>query len=177
MSIVTKTGDDGTTAIMYSRRVPKNHTRIEAVGTVDELNAAIGLARALDPNSPKTDRLVRIQKDLVALMGELATDIADLDRYRADGYSRITADNVVWLDSLAEEIESKLGKLRGWAIPGPPPAAAALDLARAVCRRCERVVCCLVEKGMIENRQIMVYLNRLSDVLWLMARTEGRPTP
>lgn len=177
MSIVTKTGDDGTTAIMYARRVPKNHTRVEAVGTVDELNAAIGLARAFDPNSPTTDHLVRIQKDLFALMGELATEIADLDRYCADGYSRITADNVAWLDRLAAEIESKLGKLRGWAIPGPPPSAAALDLARAVCRRCERVACSLAEKGMLENRQIMAYLNRLSDVLWLMARTAGRPTP
>jgi cob(I)alamin adenosyltransferase len=177
MSIVTRTGDDGTTAIMYARRVPKNHTRIEAVGTVDELNAAIGLARALDPTAPTTDHLVRIQKDLVALMGELATDIADIDRYRADGYSRITADNVAWLDSVAVELESKLGKFRGWAIPGPPPSAAALDLARAVCRRCERVACNLVEKGMLENRQIMVYLNRLSDVLWLMARTVRRPTP
>ncbi|MGC8988559.1 MAG: cob(I)yrinic acid a,c-diamide adenosyltransferase [Verrucomicrobiia bacterium] len=176
MSIVSRTGDDGTTAIMYARRVPKNHTRIEAVGTIDELNAAIGLARALDPNSPANGHLIRIQKDLVALMGELATDIADLDRYRADGYSRITTDNVARLDSLAGEIESKLGKLSGWAIPGPPPSAAALDLARAVCRRCERVACSLIERGMLENRQIMVYLNRLSDVLWLMARTAGRQT-
>lgn len=176
MSIVTKTGDRGTTAIMYSRRVLKTHPRVETVGAVDELNAALGLARALDHRIDATEPVLSIQKDLVGLMGEIATDLADLPRYQADGFPLITAEKVAWLDRLAYELESRLGPMKGWATPGPPPAAAVLDLARAICRRAERKVWHLHEQGLIQNNEILVYLNRLSDVLWLLARHCARHT-
>lgn len=174
MNIVTKQGDNGTTTLMYSRRVPKTHPRIEAVGTVDELNAAIGLARAMATPGSVTQTLHKIQTDLVALMGELATDTADNERYRNDGFPTIGAENVQQLEDLAGQLESKLGKVTGWCIPGPPPLAAAIDLARTICRRCERVACCLHERGQVQNAYILVYLNRLSDVLWLIARAVER---
>src|SRR6185369_16905953 len=90
MSIVTKTGDAGTTALMYGRRVPKNHPRVEAYGTVDELNAAMGFARATTQEAFLRDNLFAIQKDLVTLMGELCVQPEDLERYVRDGFSLVT---------------------------------------------------------------------------------------
>ncbi|HYT62116.1 MAG TPA: ATP:cob(I)alamin adenosyltransferase, partial [Haliangiales bacterium] len=87
MSIVTKTGDTGTTGLMYNRRVSKCHPRVEAYGSVDELNAALGLARATTEHAFVRDNLLAIQKDLVTLMGELATGVEDLSRYVKEGYS------------------------------------------------------------------------------------------
>jgi len=170
MSIATKTGDEGTTALMYSRRVPKTHPRIEAIGALDELNAALGLARALESCPDGTERLLHVQRDLMGLMGEIATDAADLPRYQQDGHPVITPEQVAWLDGLAIELEARVPPVKGWAVPGPPPAAAALDLARVTCRRAERKTWQLHEQGFVANRSIMVYLNRLSDVLWLLAR-------
>src|SRR5260370_24397558 len=92
MSIATKTGDQGTTGLMYNRRVCKCHPRVEAYGCVDELNAAIGLARASATQAFVSDHLVIIQKDLVLLMGELATAVEDLPRYAKDGFSRVTPE-------------------------------------------------------------------------------------
>lgn len=166
MSIVTKTGDDGTTGLMYGRRVPKSDPRIAACGAVDELNAALGLARAeLQP--PLRDALLSIQKELVGLMGELATIEEDMPRYAKDGYAVISPDMVARLDALAKTLEAKLPPFKDWVMPGHNRAAAALDFARTICRRAERDVCGI---GM-KNAQIIVYLNRLSDVLWLMARS------
>src|SRR2546425_799427 len=87
MSIVTRTGDLGTTGLMYNRRVPKSHPRVEAYGSVDELNAALGMARATAAHDFVRDNLLLVQKDLVTLMGELATGVEDLPRYVQDGYS------------------------------------------------------------------------------------------
>src|ERR1700692_1572952 len=98
MSIVTKTGDTGSTGLMYNRRVSKCHPRVEAYGTVDELNAAIGLSRAASPNTLLRERLADIQKDLVILMGELATQAEDLPRYVQDGFSIVTPDMTAKLD-------------------------------------------------------------------------------
>jgi len=170
VSIVTKTGDQGTTALMYGRRVLKCHPRVEAYGCVDELNAALGLARAAALHEFVGDNLLTIQKDLVILMGELATAVEDLPRYVKDGYSLITAQLTAKLDNLIREIEAQEVSYKGWATPGANPSAAALDLARTVCRRAERRVCALQESGQLQNTQIIVYLNRLADLLWLFAR-------
>ena len=178
MSIVTKTGDDGTTALMYGRRVPKNHPRVEAYGTVDELNAALGLARATVREDFLRENLLAIQKDLVVLMGELAVLPEDLPRYVKDGYSVVTPAMTAKLDALVREIEAQNVSFKGWATPGATSASAALDVARTVCRRAERRVCALKEAGELKNAEIVVYLNRLSDLLWLMARwveTKGNP--
>ncbi len=170
MSIVTKTGDAGTTALMYGRRVSKCHPRVEAVGSVDELNAALGLARALSNDPASRERLEQIQRGLVSLMGELATHPDDLDRYRRDGFFRIDASFTASLDGWVHELESRSHTFRGWATPGANPAAAALDVARTVCRRAERAVCAIQDQGSLGNPEIVIYLNRLSDFLWLLAR-------
>jgi cob(I)alamin adenosyltransferase len=175
MSIATKTGDDGHTGLMYNRRVSKCHPRVEAYGTVDELNAALGLARASAPNPDQNSRLEAIQKDLVILMGELATQPEDLPRYVKDGYSVVTGDLTAKLDLIVGEIEGQKVSFKGWATPGANLAAATLDVARTACRRAERRVCALQEAGQLQNEEIIVYLNRLSDALWLMAR-QAEPT-
>ena len=170
MSIVTKTGDDGSTALMYGRRIPKNHPRVEAYGTVDELNASLGLARATANDNFIGENLLAIQKDLVVLMGELAVIPEDLLRYAKDGYSVVTPAMTVKLDELVREIEAQGVSFKGWATPGATINSAALDVTRTVCRRAERRVCALKEAGEPLNPEIVIYLNRLSDLLWLLAR-------
>jgi cob(I)alamin adenosyltransferase len=170
MSIVTRTGDAGMTGLMYNRRVSKSDPRVEAYGTVDELNATLGLARATAGPGPIRDHLVRIQKDLIALMGELATHPDDLDRYARDAYPRITQSSIDQLDQWVVEIESHHAAPRGWVMPGQTLHAATLDLARTVCRRAERLICALRETSQAGYTHILVYLNRLSDLLWLYAR-------
>ncbi len=170
MSISTKKGDDGTTGLMYNRRVSKRHPRVEAYGTVDELNAAIGLARASCQCEFVGRNLLAVQQDLVILMGELATQVEDLSRYIKDGFSQVTPEMTTKLDRLVNEIEAQNIAYKGWATPGATLHSAALDLARTVCRRAERCVCALDESDQLSNSEIIVYLNRLSDVLWLLAR-------
>jgi cob(I)alamin adenosyltransferase len=175
MSIVTKTGDGGTTALMYNRRVPKHHPRVEAYGTVDELNAALGLARAGATESFVSENLFSIQKDLVVLMGELCVQPEDLTRYVKDGYSLVTPALTAKLDAPVKEIESQDISFKGWATPGATENSAALDVARTICRRAERRVCALKETGGPVNAEIVIYLNRLSDLLWLLARRAETP--
>jgi cob(I)alamin adenosyltransferase len=170
MSIATKTGDGGTTGLMYGRRVPKTHPRVEACGTVDELSAALGLARATAPDKFVSDNLFWIQKNLVDVMGEIGVPPEDLPRYVQDGYLIVTPAMTAKLDALVQEIESQKVSFKGWATPGATQHSAALDLARTICRRAERRVCALRESGELPNAEIVIYLNRLSDLLWLFAR-------
>jgi cob(I)alamin adenosyltransferase len=170
MSIATKKGDDGSTGLMYNRRVSKCHPRVEAYGTVDELNAALGLARATAHASFLGERLLAIQKDLVTVMGELATLADDLPRYLKGGFAVVTPELTAKLDRIVEEIEAQNVSFKGWATPGENPSAATLDMARTICRRAERRVCALQEADQLHNSEIIIYLNRLSDSLWLMAR-------
>lgn len=170
MSIVTRTGDKGTTALMYGRRVSKCHPRVEAYGCVDELNTALGLARASAQHEFVSGNLLVIQKDLVTLMGELATAVEDLPRYIKDGYSLVTSQLTHKLDALVKEIEAQSISFKGWATPGSCLNSAALDIARTVCRRAERRVCALQEADQLQNSEIIIYLNRLADLLWLLAR-------
>lgn len=170
MSIVTKTGDSGATALMYGRRVPKNHPRVEAFGAVDELNAALGMARAAAADKFVSDNLLAIQKNLVAIMGELGVAPEDLPRYLKDGFATVTSDMTAQLEKLVAEIEAQNVSFKGWATPGATPASAALDAARTVCRRAERRVCDLNEAQQLKNPEIIVFLNRLGDLLWLFAR-------
>jgi cob(I)alamin adenosyltransferase len=172
MSIATKTGDAGTTGLMYNRRVSKCHPRVDAYGSVDELNAALGLARASSTHDFIRDNLLLIQKDLVTLMGELATGVEDLDRYTRDGFHLVTPEFTAKLDALVKQIEAQKISFKGWATPGATLPSAALDMARTTCRRAERRVCALHEGGGLNNPEIIIYLNRLSDTLWLMARWE-----
>jgi cob(I)alamin adenosyltransferase len=174
MSIVTRTGDNGTTGLMFGKRVPKSDARVEAYGAVDELNAALGLAR-VSAQKGDQDALLKIQEQLIGLMGELATVPEDLERYQAGAYGRIVPEDVQKLEVQIMDLEKTPLQLRGWALPGANPAAAALDFARTVCRRAERRVCLLLEGRQIQNAQLVIYLNRLADLLWLLARRAERP--
>jgi cob(I)alamin adenosyltransferase len=168
MSIATKTGDEGETSLMYGRRVPKTDARVDAYGCVDELNSALGLARATAPDSFLTEQILAIQKELVVVMGELATADDDLDRYKRDGFPPTSVAMTDRLTSLVDELE-KDRTFKHWANPGNTKDAAALDLARTVCRRAERSVAGVMNSPNF-NREILRYLNRLSDVCWLLAR-------
>lgn len=170
MSIATKTGDDGTTGLMYNRRVAKTHPRVEACGAVDELNAAIGLARASGQDPDLGSSLVAIQKDLITIMGELATLPEDLERYEGDKFVIVTPALYMKLDLLVKEIEAQNVSFKGWATPGANLSAATLDMARVACRRAERNILRIYEPPFKPNPAIVTYMNRLSDVLWLMAR-------
>jgi len=174
MSIVTKTGDGGSTGLMYNRRVSKCHPRVEACGAVDELNAALGLARASARHPFLGDRLLDIQGALVTLMGELATEPRDLPRYARDGFPLVTPEMTAKLDRVVQEVEAQQPSFKGWAAPGANLSSAALDLARTACRRAERRVCALNQTRPSQNSEILVFLNRLSDALWLLARWAER---
>lgn len=171
MSIATKTGDAGETALMYGRRVPKTDPRVEAYGCVDELNAALGWARVQAQDAFTKDLLLSVQKELIPLMGELATAPEDLPRYLKDGYIATSAPMVDRLTHAIDELEKdKLLHFKGWAIPGETKISAALDLARTSCRRAERRVAGLAASEGNLNPQILRYLNRLSDLCWLLGR-------
>ena len=174
MSIVTKTGDAGTTGLMYNRRVSKCHPRVEACGAVDELNAALGIARSTSNDEFVRENLVIIQKELVNLMGELATLREDFSKYLQDGYSTIKPEMTARIEKTIREIEAQNISFKGWATPGANALAATLDMCRTVSRRAERRVCALQDAGELENKEILVYMNRLSDLLWLMARWAER---
>ncbi|MCX7865603.1 cob(I)yrinic acid a,c-diamide adenosyltransferase [Limisphaera sp. VF-2] len=175
MSIVTKNGDGGQTCLMYGMRVPKHHPRIEACGAVDELNAALGLARAQTPPRWLAEALRQVQQDLIVLMGELATDPSCHERLRRDGFPTLGPGHLERLEAEVRRLEAELAPPRGWALPGANPLAAALDFARTVCRRAERRVCALTGPDSEPHRQAVMYLNRLSDLLWLWARRMEQP--
>lgn len=153
---------------MYGRRVPKSDARVDAYGCVDELNAALGMVRVTANDKFIAEEILAIQKELILVMGELATAPEDLPRYKKDGYQLTSAEMVDRLTSLIDDLEkNKLLHYKGWAIPGSTQASAALDVARTTCRRAERRVATLGESV---NAEVLRYLNRLSDLCWLLAR-------
>jgi len=171
MSIATKTGDKGETSLMYGRRVPKSHPQVEAYGCVDELTSALGLARAVAETAALKEQILGLQKELIVLMGELATLPEDRERYVKDGFKLVTGEMVDGLTNQVDELEKdKTMKFKDWVIPGGNPTSAALDLARTACRRAERSVMTLAGPGKPDNAEIVRYLNRLSDLCWLLAR-------
>ncbi|MEA3212928.1 MAG: cob(I)alamin adenosyltransferase [Chthoniobacter sp.] len=171
MSIATKTGDDGTTALMYGRRVSKTDPRVSAYGTVDELNTALGTVRAAVGDAFVTDAVLSIQKELVMLMGELAVAPEDRERYLKGGHHFVESAMVDRLTGLIDDLEKNHHiSYHGWATPGATAGSAALDVARTTCRRAEREVVALGETGAEVNPEIIRFLNRLSDLCWLWAR-------
>lgn len=170
MSITTRRGDGGETELMFGRRVAKNHPRVLALGAIDEFNAALGFAHThCVHKSELRARIVAIQEDLIVLMGEVGTLPGDISKYEEKGFKRFGVDRLKKLDQWILMIEGKGVHFEGWALPGSSgdSLAASLDHARAVCRRAERE--CIEISGEIET-PILPYLNRLSDVLWLLAR-------
>lgn len=154
--------------MMFNRRVPKQDVRVEAYGTVDELNAFLGAARAHADTSEPAEWLRETQQDLVLLMGELAVLPEDMARYTS-AHPLLDEAKLARLDARVKEIEAGPVRFEGWATPGATVAAAHLDVARTVCRRAERRVAALAAQAPVRPL-ILAYLNRLADVLWLMAR-------
>jgi cob(I)alamin adenosyltransferase len=172
MSIATRTGDDGATALMFNRRVPKNHPRVVAGGAVDELSAALGLARASAADIAVAAILFAEQKCLVGLMAELATADADRPRLLESKLQRLQAEDLARLDALVADLEARKTPARGWDTPGESAHHAHLHLARAICRRAERETVALRATGAHVPDLVLQYLNRLSDALWLLANAD-----
>ncbi len=166
MKIYTKTGDDGTTGLFAGGRVYKTHPRVNAYGTVDELNSAVGTARAAA--AKQDDWLRQVQNDLFHLGADLATPL-DAD---ADWIVRTPESSIGWLEARIDEMTAELPPLKHFILPGGCPAAAQLHLARAVCRRAERLVVNLAQQEPVTENAV-VYLNRLSDFLFTLARYEN----
>lgn len=177
MSIATKTGDLGETSLMYGRRVPKGDARVDAYGCVDELNATLGLARVTSSDPFVKEQIYALQKELIVVMGELSTAPEDISRYVKDGFSLTTATMVDRLTAIIDDLEKdKLLHFKDWAIPGSTLAGAALDVARTTCRRAERRVAALSQSAKDFNKEILRYLNRLSDLCWLLERFSEKNT-
>jgi cob(I)alamin adenosyltransferase len=169
-SISTRTGDDGTTGLLYGQRVPKDHPQIEAVGSVDELNASLGLAKATSPDAGRKTALELIQHDLIALMGEVVCAETDMARHAASKFAKVGDAELARVDAAVAAIEAKQVKFDGWATPGATDHSAALELARTAARRAERRLVALPHHGKTVRPVLLQYLNRVSDLLWLMAR-------
>lgn len=174
MSIATRKGDDGTTGLLYGQRVPKDHPQIEAVGAFDELNVAIGAVKPLlgasGRDSELRDLILAAQANLIALMGELACAEADGARYAASKFEKITPADVARLDHAVAALEARGLKFDGWATPGANARSAAFELARATARRAERRLTSLPAHGRSIRPELHQFVNRLSDLLWLLAR-------
>ena len=171
MKIYTRTGDDGGTALFGGGRVRKDHVRVAAYGTVDELNASIGWTLTQLQDDSIRDRLERLQHDLFALGSDLATPPP------ADGRTKpelptLPFDRVGQMERWIDEATSELPELRAFILPGGSTGAAALHVARTVCRRAERDVVHLSETGPV-SMEVVTYLNRLSDLLFVFARLEN----
>ncbi|HKW49215.1 MAG TPA: cob(I)yrinic acid a,c-diamide adenosyltransferase [Gemmatimonadaceae bacterium] len=172
MRIYTRTGDAGDTGLFGGGRVAKSHPRVEAYGDVDELNAAIGFARSVE-QMPRIDEvLVPIQRDLFAIGALLATPDREKMRQHLEK-ARVDEDRVKELEHAIDDGDRELEPLKSFIVPGGSPKAAALHVARTVCRRAERRVVALGESEEIPGL-VVIYLNRLSDLLFTLARVANR---
>ncbi len=174
--IYTRTGDDGTTGLLYGTRISKADPAAEAYGSVDETVADIGVARAFSPDPELGRILLELQRALFVVGADLATNPAERRKLRP-GVSLVTADMVARLEELIDRHEAHLP--REFVVPGGNPVSAALDVARVTCRRAERRTVALREAGAEVNPEAARYLNRLSDLLFALARwqTEGTDEP
>jgi cob(I)alamin adenosyltransferase len=172
LKIYTRRGDGGETSLLGGARVDKGHARVEAMGDVDELNAALGCAIALVGDGAARRRLESIQHDLFALGAELASPRSSSGE-RRPATPGLPAGRTLELEGWIDETEDQLAPLTAFVLPGGVPSAAALHLARTVCRRAERSVVRLSEEVSVDP-EMLRYLNRLSDLLFVLARNENR---
>jgi cob(I)alamin adenosyltransferase len=168
--IYTKTGDDGFTGLLGSGRVPKDDLRVDVYGTVDELNAALGVARAHGIDS-QADRLLAQLQDELFVVGSALADPSPQGPF----HNAITQQHISCLESAIDELEDELAPLNQFILPGGALPAAQLHLARTVCRRAERLAVALSRQpGQEVPRDLTVYLNRLSDLLFVLSRAVNR---
>lgn len=168
MKIYTRTGDEGTTGLFGGGRVSKHHARVEAYGDVDELNSVLGMVRATAPTDFFDPLLEQVQRDLFSIGGQLATP--DPEKVRAAlAKADLALDRVAEFERVIDEADGELPPLRAFILPAGTPKAAALHLARTVCRRAERSVVALASADDVPLL-FLRYLNRLSDLLFTLAR-------
>ena len=165
MSIATKRGDGGQTSLVGGVRVSKSSLRVDCYGTIDELISQLGFARSICFDAGMRDRVKALQRELYKVGSAIATPPAS-----RKAPPEINAAMVDALEAEVHRIEAEPGLLSDWSLPGELPDASALDVARTVCRRAERLATALVEAGELDNPHILAYLNRLSDLLWLFGR-------
>jgi cob(I)alamin adenosyltransferase len=169
MSVSTLRGDGGTTRLISGEEVSKDDPRVEAYGAIDELVSALGMARSICEDEDVCDLTARLQRELFEVCTALADSLEELA-------GTFPADKVEALTEEVHRIEGMDGILGDWALPGAHPAAAAFDVARTVCRRAERQVVRLAAFQKALDGQVVPYLNRLSDLLWLMGRLVEKRT-
>jgi cob(I)alamin adenosyltransferase len=165
MKIYTKTGDNGTTALIGGKRVPKSHQRIEAYGTVDELISFLGVVRDFTNNKEVQKNIVKVQDELMVCAAILATDnnVVNIN------LPKLSDESVVWLESEIDKMEKNLSALTKFLLPGGHPAVSFCHVARTVCRRAERMTLRIEGKEKFSG-DVVRYLNRLSDYLFVLSR-------
>lgn len=169
--IYTRTGDAGTTGLVDGSRLPKHDVRMEAIGAVDEANSALGLAAAILGDNEHAQQLFRIQNDLFDLGADLATPATEDDDFApSEMVLRMVAAQTEWLEQAIDAANAKLEPLTSFVLPGGSEASARLHLARAATRRAERAMTAMAEQ-LRTNPQALAYINRLSDYLFVLART------
>lgn len=174
MSIITGRGDTGETDLLHGRRIAKSSLRLSCLGALDELNAALGMARVEAGSGEWVELVDQIQAKLVTLMGQLAVLPEDEQRHEDRGFAVITQKDVSWIETQARALEERGVRFEGWARPGEEAcrARAAIDMARTIARRAERLAWQLHETGEVVSGPVLLLLNRLSDLLWILARVE-----
>ena len=163
----SRSGDDGYTGVLGEGRLPKSHPRLEALGSIDEASAALGLARAVSQSPQTTELLLAIQRDLYTVMAEVAASPENAPRFRI-----INADRVTWLEQQIDLISTTLEIPREFTVSGNTLAGAALDLARTIVRRAERRLAELLHQGEMVNVELLRYINRLSSLCYVLEGTE-----
>jgi cob(I)alamin adenosyltransferase len=168
-NLYTRSGDDGFTGLLGEGRVPKYHPRLEAVGSIDEASAALGVARAACRVDLSKESLLTVQRDLYGLMAEIAATPENASRFRS-----INAERVAWLDSKTDAASALVETPNEFIIPGDCPAGAALDLARTIVRRAERQTAYLYHEHEVDNEAMLRYLNRLSSLCFVLELVENQ---
>ena len=170
MSIVTKKGDKGKTFLYQGKSVSKDHVRMEACGVLDELSSYLGLAKSMIKGKRIKGIVESIQKDLFLLGSEVVTEVKSLNKLK----KRIDSSFIGCLDKVILDLESKKGlKIRSFQLSGVNPVSSVLDISRTITRKLERRIVTLGRKKLLSNKTILVYLNRLSDLLYLLARASS----
>lgn len=173
MKIYTKQGDEGETSLLYGGRTSKTDPRVAANGTLDEAISAMGIARAASTDDWVRARLFEAQRDLFTVMSELASAPSEHEKFKKH-FKAITGDRTAYLESVIDEIDSRIKLPSSFVIPGASAGSAAIDFARSVLRRAERDIIALGRVSELMNPEILKYVNRCSDALFMLARYEDR---
>ena len=174
--IYTKYGDGGETSLLYGGRVSKNDLHTEAFGITDEAVSTMGLARALSQDPRIKDVLTELQRELFAVAAELATDPQRYDLFKSH-FKPVTLEMVTRMEGLIDELEQGMEMPNVFILPGGSAASAAIDVARCMVRTAERRVVALKEQGKLTNPEVLRYMNRLGDLLFVLARYQDRDLP